>query len=131
MKTAWTIAKTAALKFGGSAKQYLSGALKQAWGIAMETMETIETIETIETMETMEQKIIRFGGKFWEKENIKRVYLNKSVIESALGFGGFSAFEESKIKKAKIWYDCISETFHSDCGTVRSNFNQRGVKCLK
>ena len=31
MTTAWVIAKAAALKFGGSVKQYLSGALKQAW----------------------------------------------------------------------------------------------------
>lgn len=31
MKNAWAIAKTAATKFGGSARQYLSCALKAAW----------------------------------------------------------------------------------------------------
>jgi len=33
MVSAWAIAKTASLKFGGSSKQYLSGALKAAWKI--------------------------------------------------------------------------------------------------
>lgn len=31
MKTAWTIAKTAANKFGGSAKMYFAEALKMVW----------------------------------------------------------------------------------------------------
>lgn len=31
MQSAWAISKQAATKFGGSARQYLSGALKMAW----------------------------------------------------------------------------------------------------
>lgn len=34
MKRAWVIAKEAAVKFGGSSKEYLAGAMKMAWAEA-------------------------------------------------------------------------------------------------
>ena len=42
MTTAWTIAKEAAKKFGGSARQYLAGALKAAW-VSIKTPKEIQS----------------------------------------------------------------------------------------
>jgi hypothetical protein len=81
------------------------------------------------------EMLIEAGGKHWEKGTLERVYLNDESIAKAFDlklvekqrFGG----EFSPIKKAKVWFDCKSETMHSDVGMVRVMFNGNGIKCTK
>lgn len=45
MKTAWAIAKEAAAQHGGSSKQYLSEAMKQAWAQVQAPVEEVAAVE--------------------------------------------------------------------------------------
>lgn len=48
MVRAWTIAKNAVIKFGGKASQYLSAAMKQAWGeVKISPVSCNPTIESL------------------------------------------------------------------------------------
>lgn len=69
MTRAWEIAKEAVVKFGGSAVEYLSGALKQAW-------KEVKQVINIEKLEEM-------GAKYWEGGQYRRLYLNDLALELA------------------------------------------------
>lgn len=123
MKNAWAIAKKSSIQFGGSSKQYLSGALKMAWNTINDAAQTIA------------DKMIAAGGKLWTSKDgkVSRVYLNDDAITS---FFGFKKVSEAKYKnefrsigKAKVWFDCKTETMHSDVGMVRVMFRQNDVDC--
>lgn len=82
MKRAWELAKKAAVKFGGSAKQYISGALKQAWAetkaVVMSVREQI--IERLNkvlnyTNESLECTEYRPCVKEWNKYGKSRTYI--------------------------------------------------------
>ena len=126
MKKAWAIAKKAAAKFGGASKQYLSGALKMAWNTLNDAAQTIA------------EKLIAAGGKLWSSKDgkVSRVYLNDDAIISAFGFvkvTGYAKYrnEYKGIGRAKVWFDCATETMHSDTGMIRVLFNQNDVACTK
>lgn len=53
MTTAWDISRAAAVKFGGPAKAYIGGALRQAWQAAKTSSKTIEQIA--KAAQTIEQ----------------------------------------------------------------------------
>ena len=67
----------------------------------------------------MEEKLIEAGGKVWEKDGIKRIYLSQELVNSAeLGIN----FNE---KKHKLYLDCVTQKFagSSDCFVRALNSN--------
>jgi len=85
------------------------------------------------TMEINEQKLIEAGGKLWEKENMKRIYLNDDAL---VKYFGFELKEKPKyrkefrsIKKIKVWYCCKDKVMKSDEGRIRVLFSRNGIKC--
>lgn len=84
----------------------------------------------------MKEKLIEAGGKLWEpNERISRIYLNDEAISKAFGW---KLVEKAKyleqfesIGKAKVWYDCKKNTFHSDCGQVRVLFCRHQIDMFK
>ena len=78
---------------------------------------------------------IKAGGNIWTRGSLERVYLDNESIANAFGLkldakaSYLGQFKD--IGKAKVWFDCKSETLHSDKGLVRSMFNQNSIKCAK
>jgi hypothetical protein len=53
----------------------------------------------------MEAKLIAAGGKVWEKDAMKRIYLTQEIVNKAdLGIN----FNE---KKHKLYFDCVTSKF--------------------
>lgn len=50
MTAAWTIARRAASKFGGSTKQYISGAMKTAWELFRKPMTQKQIVKLLDDM---------------------------------------------------------------------------------
>jgi len=69
MVSAWAIAKTAAVKFGGSSKQYLSGAMKQAWAAIKAPSKS--------TIDAVKEAIARFSFTAFELESGEIIVKNK------------------------------------------------------
>lgn len=81
------------------------------------------------------ENLLSAGGNEWAKGNASRVYLNDESIakafdlklsETARFLGQFKS-----IGKAKVWFNCKTETLHSDKGMVRVMFNSNHIKCSK
>lgn len=69
MQTAWTIARNGASKFGGSARSYLSAALKSAWAKA----KTPKPLTLQEVADEANKLDCVYNAKTW---NDRRVYVN-------------------------------------------------------
>jgi len=68
----------------------------------------------------IEKKLLELGGKLWEKNSMKRVYLN---IDSILKLSEVS-YSDSQIKKAKkgkAYFNLIDGEFYAENGIVTRN----------
>ena len=68
------------------------------------------------------------NAKLWEKNDIKRFYLNEKALLELLDdeyteFNPLSDFELKKIKKAKAYYCLNSNKIFCDTGVVRTRLN--------
>lgn len=86
-------------------------------------------------MNELETKLLEASAPIWEKEKIKRIYLNDDLIVKVFGFKLVETpkfLEEFKsIGKAKVWFDLNKKTFHADVGLVRVMFNSNKITCKK
>lgn len=75
------------------------------------------------------------GGNHWEKGSLERIYLDDNSIAKAFGLKLDAAAsylgQFKSIGKAKVWFNCKTDTLHSDKGSVRVMFNQNNIKCSK
>lgn len=79
------------------------------------------------TKETLNEKnLIACGGNKWEKESIKRIYLDSEAIEKAFGL-------KINTKKIKVFFDCVTCEMFANKGSARVAFNEwtyeTGIKC--
>jgi hypothetical protein len=67
----------------------------------------------------MQDKLISLGGKVWEKDAMKRIYLSQELANKA-GLG--ISFNE---KKHKLYFDCLASKFagSSECFVKALNAN--------
>lgn len=69
------------------------------------------TRQTNEKVIKMENKLIAAGGKVWEKDAMKRIYLTQEIVNKAdLGIN----FNE---KKHKLYFDCVTSKFAGTSAT--------------
>ena len=88
--------------------------------------------ESVEEM--TKESLIAAGGKFWEKDNMQRVYLNKKVFEKmGIKFTDNPKWgnETKGFGQAKVWYDVKKKTLHSDVGMTRVFLNRMGFTAGK
>ncbi|WP_158784177.1 hypothetical protein [Pantoea sp. BAV 3049] len=82
---AWSIARDAAAKFGGSVKSYFAEALKMAHkGIEL-------TVESL----------IKIGGNEWVKGDYHRVYFNAATMIKFIGLS-YSTYKTGNISSATL-----------------------------
>ena len=84
-------------------------------------------------METLTvEQALSFGGILWEKESMKRVYLNIEVVSKIIQKSGYAALSPSKkMKQAKTYLNVSTGEFISDVGMVRSALCGAGYNCEK
>jgi len=92
-KRAWTIAKEAAVNFGGSSKSYFSESLKLAWEENKEMDYTLESIFKILVSKS------EGGEKFnqWEGYGKKRIYVETQRQYGNYRKAGFFEIKENEI----------------------------------
>lgn len=121
MKNAWNIRRATGCT--------MSAALVKAWANAKAPAKTVETL-TVEDLTA-------FGGKLWEKGNLRRVYFNRSelmqlcnVEVSYYRTGNLSGFsiggedtsnrfgrEIMSVISGGVYYDLVNHKFSArDCG---------------
>lgn len=118
MSRAWEIARNAAKKFGHSAKEYLSMALKAAWAEAKTVVKPVS--ERIEELEQL-------GFKRWQKGNMDRLYINAwslglecayyktgSIKDAWFDGESISNSEGYRMKAAKTYIDVKTGKVYSD-----------------
>ncbi|HCL5348384.1 TPA: hypothetical protein N2G46_001899 [Salmonella enterica] len=86
--TAWNMSRDAAAKFGGSVKSYFAESLKLAYGRTR-----LVTLEAC----------LKVGGKFWEKNGMRRVYFNGDIVAAAVGF------EYDTYKTGNVKWACLGD----------------------
>lgn len=66
----------------------------------------------------IEQKLIELGGKIWENDAHRRIYLNDAILKIDTKRGFIGSVETSKTDarsassdKNKYWYDCKTGNF--------------------
>lgn len=89
MKRAWEIAKNAAEKFGGKAREYMAEAIRMAWAEARETAK-----KAFSGIATMMWKITENAGfevifKLWENYGKKRIYFQSNSTRSQVALKGY------------------------------------------
>jgi hypothetical protein len=78
------------------------------------------------------EQALSFGGKVWEKESMKRVYLNIEAVSKIIEDSGYAALSPSKkMKQAKTYLNSLNGDFISDVGMVRSALCGAGYNCEK
>jgi len=124
MQLAWTIAKQAATKFGGSSYQYLSLALKLAWS------------EMKKPDVSLVEKLIAAGGKRWTKSaELDRIYFEACLVLSVAGYAStgirsqvpagkkFFPYSLKKFRAEKFFYDIAKAEFNfSGYNSVKEEF---------
>ncbi len=68
----------------------------------------------------VEKKLMSVGGRLWEKESMKRIYLNINAITEISEI----TYTESQLKKAskgKAYYDVKNGEFYAENGMVTRN----------
>lgn len=96
MTRAWEIAKEAAAKFGGKAKQYISGALKAAWAEAKAVVMTVKE-QAVATM----KKLIEMAVDCYDYEIVTNDWVKYGKNRTYLAI-----IETSKNSKHYAKYDC-------------------------
>ncbi|MEE3805477.1 hypothetical protein V2H29_00775 [Lysinibacillus fusiformis] len=81
MKNAWEIAKEGAVKFGGSAKEYFSEALRLAWAMIKQSKVTVQTLKAeIQAVygAGYAHRDVSINFKEWKKgtDELHRLYIN-------------------------------------------------------
>ena len=78
------------------------------------------------------EQALSFGGNAWEKESMKRVYLNIEAVSKIVQASGYAAIVPSKkMKQAKTYLNTLTGEFISDVGMVRSALCGAGYNCEK
>ena len=78
------------------------------------------------------EQALSFGGSVWEKESMKRVYLNIEAVSKIVQASGYAEITPSKkMKQAKTYLNTLTGEFISDVGMVRSALCGAGYNCEK
>jgi pyruvate/oxaloacetate carboxyltransferase len=78
------------------------------------------------------EQALSFGGNLWEKDSMKRVYLNIEAVSKVVQDSGYAALTPSKkMKQAKTYLNVFTGEFISDVGMVRSALCGAGYNCEK
>lgn len=76
------------------------------------------------------EKALSVGGKVWEKEELKRVYLSASAVNALVESEGYASLKVTeKMKSAKTFLDLRTGDLKSDVGMIRSALNSIGYAC--
>jgi len=80
-----------------------------------------------------EAKALEVGGKIWEKEGVKRIYLNIDSVSALIVSEGYKALDSvsKKMRQAKTFLDLNTNELKSDVGMVRSALCSSGFNCEK
>ena len=68
----------------------------------------------------IESKLLSVGGKVWEKDSIKRIYLNINAIVE-LSEVSYSDSQLKKASKGKAYYNTVNGEFYAENGMVTRN----------
>tara|TARA_R110002153_G_scaffold119665_1_gene264770 strand:- start:7 stop:312 length:306 start_codon:yes stop_codon:yes gene_type:complete len=85
------------------------------------------------TMKTLTlEQALAFGGNVWEKDSMKRVYINIEAVSKIVQESGYAALSASKkMKQAKTYLNIVTGEFISDVGMIRSALCGAGYNCVK
>jgi len=69
------------------------------------------------------EQMINAGGNEWEKDNMKRIYLNDSALVALFDIDDTDALKLKKTKAAKktTYYCLVTESFYSANGMIVRN----------
>lgn len=88
----------------------------------------------MQVMEISKTSLIEIGGKFWEKGNMERIYLNDSALAELLSLDDSDVItlKRTKPQKKTTYYCLNTESFYSANGmiirnAIRSNFPNESV----
>ncbi|MCK5600640.1 hypothetical protein KAR91_02155 [Candidatus Pacearchaeota archaeon] len=68
----------------------------------------------------IENKLLQIGGKVWEKENMKRIYLNIDSIVK-LSEVNYTDSQLKKASKGKAYFNTVNGEFYAENGMVTRN----------
>tara|TARA_R110000772_G_scaffold212065_1_gene322602 strand:+ start:269 stop:526 length:258 start_codon:yes stop_codon:yes gene_type:complete len=78
------------------------------------------------------EQALSFGGNLWEKESMKRIYLNIEAVSKIVQNSGRAPLVPSKkMKQSKTYLNVLTGEFISDVGMVRSALCGVGYNCEK
>jgi hypothetical protein len=78
------------------------------------------------------EQALSFGGKAWEKESLKRVYLSIEVVSKIIQASNYAPLSPSKkMTQAKTYLNTLTGQLISDVGMVRSALCGAGYNCEK
>ena len=133
MKRAWEIAKNAAAKFGGKAREYMAEALRMAWAEAKGTAQ--QSRDSI--IEALTKKFGRWTKKGSNGKVYDRIYFNATdlgmevsyyktgnVSSAAIDGEHISNCEARRIMGSKAYFDLTDNTLHMD-STMERHFGSK------
>jgi len=101
MKTAWNIAKAAAVKFNDSAKAFFSEALKISWKSLKGNALVVNVVDALKKI-----------GKEWKQGDHHRIYLND--LSKFIGNAEFTYKEKRNLSGCSAYYNVKNENWYVD-----------------